>query len=497
MTTTYRHKIWRFILAVLFFSSCKKQIEIPPPAISISSANVFTNDQTAISVLTGLYIDISKGYNTAGYFAGNSGLSVMLGLSADELTLYDMGSASYNTFYSNIFASDRQGINYWSPLYAYIFRCNSAIEGLNDPSAEALTPFIRKQLLGEATFMRAFFYFYLTSMYGDLPLALTTDYKVNTLLARSPQTQICQQIITDLKAAIELLAVEYPDVTLLKTTTERVRPTQWAARALLARMYLHIGDNANAEHESSAIIENTLFSLPTVLNDVFLKTSSEAIWQVQPVTAFFNTDDARAFVLTEFGPTSTADNPVYLSQSLLNSFEPGDLRHVGKNWVDSIIIGGITYFFPYKYKDNLYNSSITGIDGPQYMTEYQMMLRLAEQYLIRAEARAKQNNLTGAITDIDMIRERAGLPLIIDSNPGISQIALLDAILHERQVELFTEYGHRWFDLKRTGKVDEVMSIVTPIKSQGTSQWETHQQFFPIPKSDLDKAPNLTQTNGY
>ncbi|MBO9570671.1 MAG: RagB/SusD family nutrient uptake outer membrane protein, partial [Chitinophagaceae bacterium] len=214
-----------------------------------------------------------------------------------------------------------------------------------------------------------------------------------------------------------------------------------------------------------------------------------------PTTAFFNTDDARLFIITAFGPNG--ENPVYLSQQLLQSFESGDLRREGRNWVDSIALGTDTYFFPYKYKNNIYNPDITGADGYQYMTEYEMILRLAEQYLIRAEARAKQNKMADGIADIDKVRERAGLPLIADNNPGISQKALLDAILHERQVELFTEYGHRWFDLKRTGKVDEVMTVVTPIKSQGTVQWQSHQQFFPIPQYDIDKAPNLTQTVGY
>ncbi|MBO9570672.1 MAG: RagB/SusD family nutrient uptake outer membrane protein, partial [Chitinophagaceae bacterium] len=281
MAIINKHKNWCvIILTILAFSSCKKQVEIPPPATLISSDNVFTNDQTAIAVLTGLYIEISKQYT--GYFAGRNGSSMMLGLSADELTLHNRALPAENTFYSNNFAKDRQGINLWSPLYTYIFRCNAAIDGLNDQSsAQSLTPSIRKQLLGEATFMRAFFYFYLANMYGDLPLVLTTDYKVNTLLARSPQAQIYEQIIDDLKTAKELLATDYLDVTLLNTSIERVRPTQWAARALLARMYLYTSDYVNAELESSAVIENSLFNLPS-LNDAFLKTSLEAIWQVQP-----------------------------------------------------------------------------------------------------------------------------------------------------------------------------------------------------------------------
>jgi hypothetical protein len=178
---------------------------------------------------------------------------------------------------------------------------------------------------------------------------------------------------------------------------------------------------------------------------------------------------------------------VYLSATLLNSFELNDQRR--SKWTDSVIvsISGVAtaFYYPNKYKIGQVNTAVA---------EYSMILRLAEQYLIRAEARAKQNNLSGAIDDLDKIRTRAGLITIASSNPGISQSALLDIILHERQVELFTEWGHRWFDLKRTGKVDAVMSVVTPQKG-GT--WETTDQLYPIPSTELQKNPNLTQNSGY
>jgi hypothetical protein len=131
------------------------------------------------------------------------------------------------------------------------------------------------------------------------------------------------------------------------------------------------------------------------------------------------------------------------------------------------------------------------------MTEYFMVLRLGEQYLIRAEARAKQGNIGGAQSDLNVIRNRAGLP----NTTASDEASLITAILKERRVELFCEWGHRWFDLKRLGKIDEVMNIVTPIKSNGTVQWQSYKALYPLPLGDLFinniQNPYLTQNPGY
>jgi len=127
--------------------------------------------------------------------------------------------------------------------------------------------------------------------------------------------------------------------------------------------------------------------------------------------------------------------------------------------------------------------------------EYDIVLRLAEQYLIRAEARAKQNNLTGtgsAIIDLNVIRNRAGL-----SDTTITvQENMLNAILLERRKELFTEWGHRWFDLKRTGKIDAVMQAYAPVK--GTT-WESYKSLYPIAQKQIDLNPGMAgqQNPGY
>jgi hypothetical protein len=154
-------------------------------------------------------------------------------------------------------------------------------------------------------------------------------------------------------------------------------------------------------------------------------------------------------------------------------------------WLNSVKVGVDTFYYPVKYKSATLNAPVT---------EYSMVLRVAEQYLIRAEARAQAGNLPGAIDDLNKIRERANLSLLAVTNPGITKSALLDMILHERQVELFTEWGHRWLDLKRTNKVDDVMRVETVSKG-GT--WDTHDKLYPIPNSEILVNPNLNQTPGY
>jgi len=469
-----------FLLPLLFMlamqTSCKKLVNVRPPVFATTSASVYNSDATAAAVLTGVYAKLSSTSNYAGA-RGFTTISLFAGLSADEFTLFDLTNSNYRAYYTNNLSINSGGYEYWSPIYSYIFTCNSAIEGISNSSS--LTPAVKQQLFGEAKFLRAFFYFYLINMYGDAPLVLSSDFKVNASLPRIPKAQIFQQIIADLKDAQNLLTSGYVDGTLLIKTGERTRPNKWSATALLARVYLYVGDWTNAETLASLVINNSaLYSLAT-LNNVFLMNSNEAIWQLQPVnTNITNTQDARQFIIPATGPGSGW--PVYLSNNLLNSFEAGDLRRT--NWVDSISITGTTYYYPYKYKVNIPRAQLK---------EYLMILRLGEQYLIRAEARAQQGNIAAGAADLDSIRTRAGLTY----TTAATKQDLLSAILHERQVELFTELGQRWFDLKRTQAIDAVMSLVTPQKGGGT--WNSYQQLYPIYAADLQKDINLTQNPGY
>ena len=481
-----------FSLSIFCFIhiSCKKLVEAPPPSDQVAESNVFSVDATAISVMNGLYTSMNG--NGGNYLAqGNRSIGLLQSLAADELTLYSGTGGVLLAYYQNTFsAKDNTGSEQWDPLYNYIYQCNAAIEGLNNSSG--LTPKVKIQLLGEAKFFRAFCYFYLVNLFGDVPLTLTTDPKINLLLSRTPKAQVYFQIIQDLKDAEELLSESFLNGNLSDITKERIRPTKWAAAALLSRVYLYTENYADAEQQSNFVINNTslfgpISSVP--LNSVFLKNSRETIWQIQPTERDFNTKEAQIMVLLppSTGP-NTYDQPVYLSDNLLSSFEANDQRAMAPNWINSVIFSGTTYSFSHKYKVN----SSPGVTKPSDMKEYFMVLRLGEQYLIRAEARTHLGE-TNAVDDLNAIRHRAGL-----SNYAgpIDKTSLLTAILHERQVELFCEWGHRWFDLKRTNSLDSVMSVIAPLKSGGLP-WQSYQQWCPITLSELQRGPNLVQTPGY
>jgi len=466
-----------------FVVSCEKFVTPDAPITSVNEENVYKADNTAIAVLTGMYAQMA----TAGLFTGPSGISLFSGLSADEFTLANsVGDNKLIAYYKNELRTGpggNYGIDIWNGVFYRIFMCNAAMEGLGNSAS--LTPSVKRQLLGEARFIRAFVYFYLVNFLGDAPLETTTDPAVNAALSRSSVPLVYEQIVADLKEAQQLLSENYlnKDLQNYTGTPERVRPTKWAATALLARTYLHLADYANAEIEAGKIINNkTQFSLSPVLNNVFLKNSTETIWQLQPVQTGRNTEDAFVFKLPVTGPNATT-NPVYLSPQILHAFEQGDLRRNGGNWVDSVIVSGTIYFYPAKYKATITSGAAT---------EYLMVFRLAEQFLIRAEARAQQNNIGGAQEDLNTIRIRAGLP----DTKAADKTAVLAAVLNERQVELFTEWGHRWLDLKRTGNVDAIMNVVTPLKANG-SQWQSYQQLYPVLYSDILKNPNLSQNKGY
>jgi len=214
----------------------------------------------------------------------------------------------------------------------------------------------------------------------------------------------------------------------------------------------------------------------------FLATSKETIWWLTPISTFvkdYSIYNAGMPAVIPAGNTPASYLSAMISTSLKNAFETGDARF--SSWVRSSVTSAtpaITYYFPNKYKSNTVGA------------ENIVLFRLAEQYLIRAEARAKQNNLTGAKTDLDAVRARAGLAGIT----ATTQADMLTAIAHERQVELFTEEGHRFFDLRRTGTLDPVMTAVAPSKN---ATWVSFMQWWPIPGADILANPGLKQTPGY
>jgi hypothetical protein len=475
--------IKNLMIGLLFLTfSCKKFITIPAPLTGTNADNVFTNDATATAVLTGLYTNMSKEQLS-------STLSVIPGLTADEFSLYAVNNMDYYLCYTNSLTPSLRISNFWNNYYNRIFAINAALEGLTKSSE--LSPGVQQQLLGEAKFLRAFFYFFLVNYYGDVPLALSTDYKINTSLPRSAKAIVYKQIVEDLKNAKALLNTNYveSDAVTSNLSTGRVRPNKAAATALLARAYLFSSDFVNAEIQSSEVIGNTGLYELLKLNEVFLKNSRESIWALQVVnlTGGVNTQEGKTFILPSDGELNES-YPVYLSERLVNSFENSDLRK--RNWIEHIFYGGKKYNYVYKYKAGI---------GVTISTEYPIILRLAEQYLIRAEARIQQGKTVEGIGDLNIIRRRATdltaspIDQLKPLSLNLDRSEALKAVEDERQFELFTEMGHRWMDLKRTTRADAVLG---PLKG---SNWQSTDQLFPIPQYDMGTNSALRghQNPGY
>lgn len=462
-------------VAIGVMPGCKKMIEVDPPINTVSDKEAFKNNANAIAVLNGIYISMSR--DLVSFYC-------IADLSADELTLSNTTDPSLLTIYTNAMLS-AQNYPMWTYCYDNIFRLNGAIEGIN--SSSGITDGVKKQLLGEALFTRSFLYFYLINLYGDIPYVTSTDYKVNRNISKMVVKDVYHTITEDLKTAKSLLSEKFVGNDALSETGERVRPGKWAAAALLARIYLYTEDWNGAKKEADEIIaQSGLFGLPADLNAVFLKNSHEAIWQLAPsniADGYQRTPESLFFYL--IAPPSS-ETPVTVSNSLYQSFEPDDQRKVV--WVGTLTDvnanPAVDYHFVGKYK------SRNGNEGK----EYSMVLRLAEVYLIRAEARAKLgtiNGANGALSDLNALRVRAGLTPIENSSSG----EIEGRILQERKVELFSEWVHRWLDMKRTHTVDAIMTAYAPSKG---SSWNSTDQLYPIPLKDIQNNPKLNPQNpGY
>jgi hypothetical protein len=466
-------KTMLILVMCLSFSSCEKYLDgTQLPANTIAATDVYGQDNTVATVVTGLYLSMNNSGPFTGSSSGNIGYT--MGLYTDELKSVVSGNFA-DVFYKNAIQSG-QSAN-WADLYRKLFVVNTAIDGIQTSKGNLL---YKDQWLGECYFLRAFYYYYLVNIYGDVPLALTNDYEINNRLSRAPQTQVYQQIIADLKQAQSLLSDDYRNGFGL-TTTNRLRPNKAVATAFLARIYLYTKDWANAEAAATSLITNTNYQL-LPLAQVFLANSKETIWSL----SFNNAKATNEYSFYNNGMPAVITSPpssllvfVSMNSLLLNAFEPGDGRL--SSWVRTSTLANpaTVYYFPNKYRSAVNNA------------EYEVLFRLGEQYLIRAEARAMQNK-TNAVDDINAIRSRAGGLTAIPSTAP--QSTLLAAIAKERQTELFTECGHRFFDLKRTGTITAVMGAVAPTKG---TVWASYMAYWPIPPADLVQNPNLTPNLGY
>lgn len=354
----------------------------------------------------------------------------------------------------------------WGSIYGTIYTANFIIERL--PDVPGLKSDQRNKVLATAHFLRGYAYFIGYYSFGPIPLVLTTSIEANRNIARASDDDILQLIEDDFAFALG------------KLPEDPINPGfagEYAVRAALARFNLYRGNWAAAESYATDVIESGLYTLVPDFSDIVTKDfTDEAIFEVG---------------------YSVTDDPGTDSNIGLNNLFVGRREIIPSNEAIVALASSESgdRFSSIKFDIKELEGNDNGWSVAKYGTADEdnnnvMVFRLAEMYLIRAEARARQGNTTGANSaqeDINALRQRANAPTV----GPLSQNQMLNIIEQERRYELAYE-GHRWYDLVRTGRADQVMPGFSP-------NWRSAYARWPIPQREIQNNPALAghQNPGY
>ena len=439
------------MVTTLTLGGCNKILDVEPTQ-SISA-------DEAIKDKTGVQRAIIGAYNilqSSGYYGRTY---VINGDLASNNLIWTGTTLSYGQVNNHTIPADNGIVeSIWSAIYDGINRVNNILEKI--PSITDMTQAERNNFLGECYFLRGLFHFDLVRLYGEVPIKTKptsgTD-PAQLYVFRDPVADVYQQVLSDLSQAESLLP----------PTSNIGYANAYAAKALMARVYLYqyhlTNDPAIADSavlKATEVLQSGKYSLVPDFGELFESdANSESIFEVP-----FSAQDKNLLAYYYFPRVMTGRYEIAPSDTLISSFEPNDVR-------DTVSIKYDGDNLPYgdKYRDILSG------------TDRVYILRLAEMYLIRAEANACMEKSSGQIiSDLNAIRLRAKVPEVTTND----YTELRWFTLRENQHEFAFE-GHWWFDLVRTGNATTVLDI---------KDWQT---LFPIPQSERNANPNMTQNTGY
>lgn len=443
-----------FLIFVLSFSitGCKKVLDVKP--VAYIAADLAIKDKAGVQhALIGSY----NALQSVGAYSRN--MIVVGDLAADNLMATGTMPEYYQIDKVPIPAENATVEGMWAAAYDGINRVNYILYKL--PSIGDMTQSEKDTVVGEALFLRSLFHYNLSVYFGGIPFKTQPTLDLSSIdVARNTLAQVYDQIITDLTIA----------KTKLPKTKITGRANTYSASALLAKVYLSkfqlLGDAASAPlaiSEAGRVIKDSAYSLPSSFGSLFKSkvNSAESIFEVvydaqnyNRLAQFFYPGDSSGRY--EFAPTT----------DLIQSFEPGDSTRLRAT------IGYNSQKKPFGIK---YNEVSSGADRVY-------VFRLAEMYLIRAEALAYSNGSVADIqADINKIRKRSGLPNTTADNIPSLKLAIENECRHE-----FAFEGHRWPDLVRTKRAAAVLGITNP-----------DYTLFPIPLSELQTNQLMQKNPGY
>lgn len=469
------------VALVVGSSACSKYLDVAPLA-SPPQAALFTTANDAALASTATYGKLREWNLTAFNWLA---LTTLTSDDAEKGSVSGDAAFLDNFTYFRVTPTDGPLDGFWTGQYQEILLCNQVIVNVPNITMDAS---LKARYVAEAQFLRALSYFNLVRAFGDVPLYLKPPVTPDELnIARSPKDMVYAQILTDLTAASSVLPASYP-------ASDVGRATKGAALSLLSKVKLYEKNWADALAASDQVI-SLGYSLAPDYYKMFRaggENGPESIFEIQATAVTGNCDASNSQwaqvqgVRNQFGwgffnPTA----------SLEAAFEQGDKRKMatilypGETTPDGDVI---TTTAP----NPRYNAKAYVPNSVPYVCNYGdsqnlRVLRLAEVLLINAEAANELGQTAKAVTDINLVRARAGLAPV---DGGISQSDLRTAIWHERRVELALEYGDRYFDLVRQGQAATVLA------SKGFVAGKN--EVMPIPLTEITlSGGKLTQNPGY
>jgi hypothetical protein len=494
------------VLCLVFATSCESFLEEEVRGI-IDPSTFYQSDEEAVLAVNGIYLNLRQN----GFYGNWQGVHTFTQLGADELeSSRQFGGnepmQNYTLTQSN-YSNARQ---LWQLIYRMIGDANSVITNVeNSPN---ISEAVKKQSIGEAIYLRSFGYYHLSNLWGDVPYY---DEEIPIAdaasLGRMPVNEVRNNLVRDLKRieTDNLLPDSY-------TGSDLGRPTVWAAKTLLAKIYLWQQDWTNARTECLSIINESPHGLLPGFGDVFDVNNpfnEEVIWAIDfqkdvPGNAQDRTDGFNPRLRDE--PKDPADRGP-LSQALaarneefngygltvpilsfIDEFPENDLRRP-YNVLSHYLGFELTFQYLTKFTNFDFVNSPRGNHG-----EATLIFRLADVYLMLAEAENELNGPGDAYQYINAIRERAYEP--DQPYAGMNQSELRTAIQVERRWELAGE-GHRRYDLIRWGILLETVKNAEYRTYDPGSNIQPHHIRLPIPEEEIILNPNLLDAdpsnNGY
>jgi starch-binding outer membrane protein, SusD/RagB family len=487
-------KLLIFFLGIcVVLTSCDDYLDLKPVS-AFTQENAYTTASDAEAALVGAYDSFAQEYYIWDNVLFNDVISDNYYAGGDNPEIYAIEDL-------NITPTNSRLWNNWSQIYNAIAKANIVLQKvpvIEDPQLDLDDR--RNQILGEASFLRAYHYYHLVKMWGGVPLitepVASTDPSA-THIARSSIDEVYAQITTDLEFAVNNL----PDIYSDDASVNKARATKGAANALLAKVYAQMPapDYAKVLEYANAVINSpagyTLLEDFNHLWDGNHYNNGESIMEVQ----FVGGTEANWGPQLLLPPSLSGDTWrkfVVPSKDLVDAFDAeGDVERKNATilfetapWSDefwSVEVGG-NIPFAYKWK------SANGWAS----TNRQYLLRLGDIILLKAEALNELDRPDEAKTEVDRIRERAGL----GETPAASQAEMRLAIENERRLELAQE-AQRWDDLRRYGRAVEVMNSLNEIDLRTSTvkdyNMTEEKLWLPIPQSERNRNPELGQNDGY